>query len=188
MSNEPMIGYDELAEALSRLRLGSDPSEFHGSLSGFLAGGARPVGQTLLEALQLDAAGEIERAAQDDPVLLELMRQTEAELADPELAFEPLHPSDDRPLPERADALASWCRGFLGGFGLSGAATHSQLSEEAQEILRDLATIASSEFDFGPADEDEDALIEVFEFVRVGAMLLHAEVASLSRNLSGSVH
>lgn len=188
MNTEPMIGYDELADALARLRLGTDPAEFHGSLSGFLAGGAKPVGQTLLEALRLDAAGEIERAAQDDAVLLDLMRQTEASLADPELGFEPLQPADDRPLADRADAVASWCRGFLGGFGLSGAASHGQLSEEAQEILRDLATIAGSEFDFGDAGEDEDALIEVFEFVRVGAMLLHAEVASLSRNLSGSVH
>ncbi len=183
-----MIGYDELADTLARLRLGIDPAEFHGSLSGFLAGGARPVGQTLLEALSLDAAGEIDRAAQNDAVLLDLMRQTETELADPELGFEPLQPSDDRPLVERADALAAWCRGFLGGFGLSGAAAHAKLSEEAQEIMRDLATIAGSEFDFGDVGEDEDALIEVFEFVRVGAMMLHAEAASLGRNLSGSVH
>ena len=76
----------------------------------------------------------------------------ETELADPELGFEPLLPADDRPLAERAEAMVDWCRGFLGGFGLAGAAAHAKLSDEAQEVLRDLATIAGSSFDFGNED------------------------------------
>jgi uncharacterized protein YgfB (UPF0149 family) len=84
--------------------------------------------------------------------------------------------------------LVDWCRGFLGGFGLAGAEAHGKLSEEAQEILRDLATIASSAFDFGDEGEDEDALIEVHEFVRMGAMLLFAECAGRNKPNSDTVH
>ncbi|MFZ0871773.1 MAG: UPF0149 family protein, partial [Rhodanobacter sp.] len=65
---------------------------------------------------------------------------------------------------------------------------HAQLSEEAQEILRDLGTIAGSSFDFGSETEDEDALIEVQEFVRVGAMLLHTECTAHGKPASGSLH
>ena len=81
-----------------------------------------------------------------------------------------------------------WCRGFLGGFGLAGAPAHAKLSEEAQEILRDLGTIAGSAFDFQNEEEDEDALIEVQEFVRVGALLLHTECTAGSDPASGTLH
>jgi len=121
-------------------------------------------------------------------LLKRLAKQCETELTDPELGFEPLLPEDDRPLAERAEAMVDWCRGFLGGFGLAGTPAHAQLSDEAQEILRDFGNIAGSSFDFGNEDEDEDALIEVQEFVRVGAMLLHTECAAHDGPASGTVH
>ena len=51
------------------------------------------------------------------------------------------------------------------------------MSDDAQEVLRDFGTVAASSFDFGDAAEDEDALIEVQEFLRVGALLLYTESA-----------
>lgn len=186
MTTTEPVGYDEIDALILRLRLGSDASELHGSLAGFLAGGGSLRGTSVLTALQLDGE-ETDPTPDDTRKLDQLARQCEAELADPELGFEPLLPADDRPLAERADALVEWCRGFLGGFGLAGTAAHASLSDEAQEVLRDLGTIAASSFDFGNEDEDEDALIEVQEFVRVGAMLLHTECAAHEPS-SGSVH
>jgi len=174
MTATDLIGFDDLDDATIRLRLGTDASELHGSLCGYLAGGGRVGRQPLLAVLQLDGE-EVAQAPASLELLQRLVTQSEQELADPELGFEPLLPADDRPLSERADALVDWCRGFLGGFGLAGAGAHAQLSDEAQEILRDLGTIAASSFDFGNESEDEDALIEVHEFVRVGAMLLFTE-------------
>lgn len=174
MSAAEPVGYDELDAAIVRLKLATDASELHGSLCGFLAGGATPGRRPLLAALELE--GEQAPTTPQDQALLErLTRQTETDLADPELGFEPLLPADDRPLTERAEALVEWCRGFLGGFGLAGASAHGELSEEAREILADLSTIAASAFEFGDEGEDEDALIEVHEFVRMGAMLLYTE-------------
>ncbi len=185
-ANEP-IGYDELDDAVVRMQLGTEASDLHGSLCGFLAGGGRVGRQPLIETLHLDAEG-FTPSVPAQAVLDRLVKQSEAELADPELGFEPLLPADDRPLPERAEALVEWCRGFLGGFGLAGAEAHGKLSDEAEEILRDLGTIAASSFDFGEEGEDEDALIEVHEFVRVGAMLLFAECAGRHKPGSDSVH
>ncbi|WP_114238951.1 UPF0149 family protein [Dyella sp. C9] len=184
-ANEP-IGYEELDDTVVQLQLGVPTSDLHGSLCGFLAGGGRMGRQSLVEALHLDS--DVQPAGRDKALLERLVTQTEAELADPELGFEPLLPADDRPLPERAEALVDWCRGFLGGFGLAGAEAHGKLSEEAQEILRDLGTIAASSFDFGDEGEDEDALIEVHEFVRMGAMLLFAECSRRDPSQSDTVH
>ncbi|MEO8997707.1 MAG: UPF0149 family protein [Rhodanobacter sp.] len=181
------IGHDDIDALIMRLRLGTEASELHGSLCGYLAGGGSLRGTSVLAALQLD--GEVTDPGADDQALLQrLAKQWETELVDPELGFEPLLPADDRPLTERAEAMVDWCRGFLGGFGLAGTSAHAQLSDEEQEILRDLGTIAASSFDFGNEAEDEDALIEVQEFVRVAAMLLHTECTAHDSSASGTVH
>ena len=187
MTNNELVGYDELDELIRRLRMGTTASELHGSLCGYLAGGGSLKRTTVLAALQLDGEA-LAPAAADQALLEHLAEQCRTDLADPELGFEPLLPADDRPLPERADALVEWCRGFLGGFGLAGSPAHAQLSEEAREMLRDLGAIAASSFDFGNEDEDEDALIEVQEFVRVGAMLLHAECTRPDGPASDTLH
>ncbi len=186
MTATGLVGHDEIDALIMRLALGTEASELHGSLCGYLAGGGSLHGSSVLAALQLD--GEATDPKAEDLALLDrLVRQIQHELADPELGFEPSLPEDDRPLAERAEAMVDWCRGFLGGFGLAGTAAHAQLSDEAQEILRDLGTIAASSFDFGDESEDEDALVEVQEFVRVAAMLLHTE-CSVPGPASGSVH
>lgn len=187
MTPSELIGYDELDDATARMKLAVQASDLHGSLCGFLAGGGQVGKQPLIDTLHLDA--EVAKPSASDQALLDrLVKQTMAELDDPELGFEPLLPADDRPLPERAESLVDWCRGFLGGFGLAGAQAHGELSEEAQEILGDLGTIAASAFDFGDEGEDEDALIEVHEFVRMGAMLLFAECAGRNKPHSDTVH
>lgn len=187
MTASGLVGHDDIDALCLRLRLGTTASELHGSLCGYLAGGGHMRGSHLLSTLQLD--GEATAPSAEDLVLLDrLARQADAELADPDMGFEPLLPEDDRPLAERAEAMVDWCRGFLGGFGLAGTSAHASLSDEAQEILRDFGAIAASSFDFDNEDEDEDALIEVQEFVRVGVLLLHTECATPDQPASGTVH
>lgn len=185
-ATEP-LDHDQLAALATRLRLGIDASELHGSLCGYLAGGATPHEGDVLAVLQLedDEAG---LAPADQAALRQLLLQCRDALADPELGFEPLLPADDRPLAERADAVVDWCRGFLGGFGLAGAGAHEKLSGDAREALKDFATIAASSFDFDNADEDEDALIEVQEFLRVSALLIYTESAGRGQSGSDRLH
>ena len=74
----------------------------------------------------------------------------------------------------RADALLSWCRGFLGGFGLA-AGAKPPLSEESEEALGDIARIAASDLSYEDPEADAAALEEVSEFIRVAVMLLHSD-------------
>ncbi|WP_457317978.1 UPF0149 family protein, partial [Stenotrophomonas sp. P5_B8] len=58
------------------------------------------------------------------------------------------------------------------------------LSEEGEEALSDLAKLAqasSEDFESGN-DDDEDALAEIEEFVRVAVLLLHGDCVMAARH------
>ncbi len=168
------ITYAELGEILARAHFGIDASNLHGSLTGYLCGGGSADAQHWLDALELEP-DEVRSEAIPPAVLERLYAECAGWLDDPELGFEPLLPPADTALEVRAEALVDWCRGFLGGLGLAGG-HQDALSAEAQEILRDFAAIAGTRFEYNNAEEDESALTEVIEFIRVGALLLHAEL------------
>ncbi len=175
------ISYSELGDALARAHVGVGASDLHGSLTGYLCGGGSADAGHWFDALEL---GREEDAATPLPssLLEQLYRDCSAWLADPELGFEPLLPSADASIETRADALVDWCRGFLGGFGLAGGGHSNSLSADAQEILADFGTIAATRFEYAANEDDEAALAEVAEFIRVGALLLHAELHAAPRS------
>lgn len=146
--------------------LATSAAELHGALAGWLAGAGEPDPAWPARVL---ADPEVPAPAADS-ALDDLRRVTAAQLADPGLGFELLLP--DAGAGERANALFDWCRGFLGGFGLAAGAS-PPLSEEGGEALADLARLAAADVEDG--DDDEDALAEIEEFVRVAALLLHGD-------------
>jgi hypothetical protein len=173
----------ELATALKTLRLGMGASDLHGSLTGYLCAGGPAGAEEWPRALEIEP--EVPSML-NDAALRRLYTDCRAQLEDPDLAFEPLLPGSSEPVEQRAEALVEWCRGFLGGVGLSGAAPRG-LSTDATEVLSDISRIASSRFDYDDAEEDETALSEVLEFVRVGVLLLHAEMRK-PRSARHTVH
>ncbi|MEO7199700.1 MAG: UPF0149 family protein [Dokdonella sp.] len=180
VDNTP-IEYEPLSHLLSQSRLGITASELHGSLAGYLSAGGVTTVEAWPAALMLDTGdGDWPQHA----LFAQLYHDCQARLVDPGLRFEPLLPADSTPLSQRAETLVEWCRGFLGGFGLAGVANREALSEDASEVLHDFASIAASRLDCGDNDEDEFAFNEVREFVRVGAMLLGAELMSSPRDLT----
>ena len=175
------LTHAELTRALATLRLGMGASDLHGSLTGYLCAGGRAGADDWPAALELEPDPKADRE-----ILRRLYRDCRAHLDDPDLGFEPLLPESDAPVESRADALVEWCRGFLGGVGLSGTPMKG-LSPDANEVLADIGRIAASRFDYDDAEEDESALSEVLEFVRVGVLLLHTELTR-PRSARHSVH
>lgn len=172
--SETKTTHRELSETLDRLRVGVGASDLHGSLTGYLCGGGKASAQAWPEALELHAATD---GWLDEPLFASLYKECREQLDDSELGFQPLLPSEDVALAKRGDELVEWCSGFLGGIGLSAAdRLRTALTPEANEILRDFAAIAASNLDYGDDDEDENALTEVLEFVRIGVLLLHGEL------------
>ncbi len=163
--------------AARQLGLGLDAAELHGALCGWLAGGGVQATGWLANVLADDAAPDVAT----DSVLDRLRQVSAAQLDDRSFGFELLLPTADAPLSERSGAVFDWCRGFLGGFGL--AAGHAPpLSEEGSEALADLAKLAAAIPQDDGDEDDEDALIEIEEFVRVAALLLHGDCVLAPRH------
>ncbi|SEG77853.1 UPF0149 family protein [Marinobacterium lutimaris] len=155
--------------------LAVSPAELHGLLAGQLAAGARFDADTLLRVfLELMDVSALKQET-TKLGLIELYQRTLAQYESDDFDFALLLPDDEQMLAQRAEALGSWCSGFLSGFGL-----HTQkaqkLSAEAQEGLQDLAQIAQIAADTDvDSDEDEADLMEVQEYVRMAAMLMFNE-------------
>lgn len=173
MAHEPTPELPELADvqaALDRLQPGFDAPEVHGALCGWIAGGGGAVPDWPARVLADDTLS----APEPGDALDRLRLSSQAQLEDRSFDFSLLLPEGDAPLVERSGALFDWCRGLLGGFGLA-AGTNPPLSEEATEALGDLAKLAQAQAQEEGDEEDEQALVEIEEFVRVATLLLHGD-------------
>jgi uncharacterized protein YgfB (UPF0149 family) len=106
------------------------------------------------------------------------------QLEDRSFGFELLLPDDDASLARRSGAVFDWCRGFLGGFGLAAGATPA-LSGEGTEALADIARLAAATPQDEGDEEDEAALAEIEEFIRVAALLLHGDCVLAAQHRRG---
>ncbi len=176
------ILHDELELLLSQLKAGVGAAELHGSVAGFIAGGGRCNAREWGDALAIDAVQEALLTGGDDGDALQaLYDETASALADPDDAFAPLLPDDESALGGRVDALVAWCRGFLGGLGLANIRARGALSDDAEEAMTDLARIGASDLATDESESDEDAYVEVLEFVRIAALLLRDDCARAAR-------
>ncbi|MES2858116.1 MAG: UPF0149 family protein [Pseudomonadota bacterium] len=166
-----MPAWDDVAAEADRLALASTPAELHGALCGWLAAGGADARDWPARVL-VDA--ELPTPAVDD-ALDRLRGASVAQLGDTDFGFELLLPEAADQVAERAAALFTWCRGFLGGFGL--AVADKPLSEEAEEALGDIGNLAAARIDDVDPESDEEPLTEIEEYVRMAVLLLHADCA-----------
>jgi uncharacterized protein YgfB (UPF0149 family) len=157
--------------------LGMGAAELHGSLAGWLAGGGSADARWLARVSADDAVPDVPA----DGPLAEMAAATAGQFEDRDFGLVLLLPEGDAGLGARSGALFDWCRGFVGAFGLaSGAAP--RLSEEGTEALADLARLAGATAQDEGDEDDEAALAEIEEFVRVAALLLHGDCAMAARH------
>lgn len=173
--------FSAVEACLGSHRLGIGAAELHGTVVGYLCAGGDAQSERWCEALTLEA---LANAMQDDADtargMQDFFRRARAELLDSDMRFEPLLPDVERSVAERANALLDWCRGYLGGIGLAPAGAALPWSIDAREILGDFARIAASPplGNGDDQDEDEADLMELLEYVRVGVLLLQAELGT----------
>ena len=151
------------------------PSELHGLFCGQLAAGSRLEPDAILrtgcELMDVDALSE----ESSKMGVLALYQCALAQLQSADMSFQLLLPDDETELTQRVQMLASWCTGFLAGFGLQGNHSNSTLSAETTETLQDLSQIAQIEVDIEESDENEADMMEVQEYVRMACLMLFTE-------------
>lgn len=158
--------YAHWSALLQQARLGVAPAELHGSMTGFLCAGWGGRSQELLAALALDggAAGDALHALIDRAAVAIAARLRKGE------PVEPLLP--DGSLTVRANATVDWCRGFLGGLGLTGLLDAAGQAPAERDLLAGFGHIAAMHLEC--ADDDTATLDELLDFIRAGARQLYA--------------
>ena len=84
-------------------------------------------------------------------------------------------------------------QGFLAGFGTQGRQADKKLSDDAKEMLNDLAQIAQvATVDLEEDEDSENNFFELSEYVRMGAVYIFTEcnkpVAAPEQEQSHTLH
>jgi len=169
--------FNQAALATAELLSSDELAECHGMLCGLLCGGAATGLGDYLASLQ--ACQLIESAdAELQQLFSELIATSQAQLADEHLGFELWLPLDHEPLQDRARALGSWCAGYLTGLTESCGAQLEQASADVREVVSDMSAISQVSLDEGQDPEsEENAFMEILEFVRVAVLLVQEELS-----------
>ena len=176
-SQDALPDYAAAAAAMQRAGLPQSPAEAHGFANGLqVAGVAEPLALWKQELYsEFDPADVLGGECRDllDRLFAGVFVADDAE----SMQLSLLLPQDIVVSSARLAAVRDWCQGFLYGFGLSGSSLTAQLSDQARELLADLAEMTRLDTDEVEDNADnQSALIEIEEFIRVGVMLLRDEL------------
>ncbi len=170
------LNYERVERQMASADVELGAGEAHGVLCGLLCGGFSDAQLCWYgELFPADSEGE-ERERECKDSLDRLYRETEEAINGPGLGFTPFLPDDGVPLRQRAVAVSEWCQGFLYGVGLANITAGQPLSEEASETLKNFSEIGNMDtHSLEEGEDEEDALIEIIEFLWVAAMIVHGE-------------
>jgi len=184
--SHPLVSHEEVERNLASADLEIGGGEVHGLLCGLLC-------CTNNDAFELWLAELLPQPEEGDLLLEEcrlvlrrLYSQTLDSMTDSGMEFTLLMPADEKPMRLRASCVRDWCAGFLYGLGLAGGVKEGALSENTREALADISEI--TRMDVNATEEgdetEEEALMQVEEFLRVAAMLVFDDLAEI--RVSGS--
>lgn len=177
-SNAQAIAFEQWANVFTAHKAFSHPSELHGALCGRLAAGARMEEDNWL-AMVCEHMGLPPTGAEDSATLRDFMvgayDETLERLKSADMSFRPLLPDDDYAIEQRLEALISWVRGFLEGMALSAGQALGQAPDEIRELIEDLVAISQLSDEEAQDDESEQQLMEITEYVRLGALSVFTE-------------
>lgn len=177
------VEHDALEESLQRCGASWGASQAHGLLAGRLCVAGVAAGPDwllqVLEGVEQNNALRGECQKMLDTLYQAAFWQLSERLSE----FALLMPDDESAVDERTIALAHWCEGFLHGLVASKApaALKTRLAADPLDgIIKDLLQItrAGSEED-ADDEENEAALFELVEYVRVATQLCYEELADL---------
>lgn len=180
------VDYDDLSDTLIRCDAAAEASESHGILCGmFCANGRAEVEAWMQQVMGEEADPSNALVKEARSMLVNLYQDTLQELFSEETELELLLPGDDVSIIERMQAISEWCQGFLLGFSQNEVRNRGELPNDVEELMADFVEITRIELETGEdAEEDENALMEIEEYVRMGVIYimesLHPRVAVTS--------
>ena len=172
--------YNSLSLALEKTDAEMSAAESHGALCGMLCAAGKIELESWLSQVfeEFDLNNMLVKEASQ--LLVGLYQSTQSQLNDPEAGFDLLMPGDNTELVERVEALASWCQGFTYGLAAGGLKQEVSLPEDTAELIQDMVAISQAGHDDTAEDEaDEAAYMQLYEYVRMGVLLINEELQPL---------
>jgi uncharacterized protein YgfB (UPF0149 family) len=168
--------YDRLDATLLLADTGHNASEVHGIICGAICNQLKSGRQVDVMNLVIAVAGiSNESKGALEASIDSLYESSQQCLDDRNSSFSLLIPDDDHALVERTEAIAQWCQGFVIGLLSNQAFTIDKLPANVAEIAQDFMAIAKAE-PGEDREQDEWALAEIEEYVRVGVQLIFEEL------------
>lgn len=155
-------------------------AEAHGMAAGMLCVNEHTESAQWLSELLRNAAPVVD---EDKALLVRLFEETRRLLASEEFEFDLFLPDEEALLSEQVEALKNWCRGFLFG-AATGSDTTSNWPGDVREILKDITEFTRLDIE-ADGEEDENALMEITEYLRSAVLLLRDELGNSSDDIVG---
>jgi hypothetical protein len=176
------INHFEIEAALQRAGSSWSAAQAHGLLCSRLAVMGADGGTDWL-AIVLEGADAANVLHQEGADLLHTMSTiTYKTLSERQSEFEPLLPDGSEPLPLIAAAMAQWCEGFLHGLvsNVTDEALKQKLADEpVSDIIKDMLEMTRVAVNDDDPEENEEALTELVEYLRVASQLVYEELSEL---------
>ena len=162
--------YNELDQKLRASAWNGGASEAHGLLSALACKGVTDATiRTKTFLLQLEDE-------QDLTMIEGMFGLVTRDLANEEFGFNLLLPGEEHSQIERGEGISSWCQGFLQGYCHDDPTALQGANTTVTETLHDLLEIGHLELNPEEPDDNERALTELEEFLRVAIQLVYDEL------------
>ena len=142
-------------------------AEAHGLLSALACLGTGPESvRGSARLLNLDDEGHLE-------IIDSLYAMVCRDLRNDGFGFQLLLPGDRSPVQDRVEAVSDWCQGFLLGICHVDGQLPDGAGPEVREAVDDIREIGRLETGPDDPEDNERALTEIVEFLRVAVQLVH---------------
>jgi len=165
--------YTQVEATLALASLELTVSEVHGTIVGAIANHLK-TGLTpdLLKLIEPSADVNDGRFSQLNELLYDLYRENSEALFESKDGYDLLLPDDDENIDVKVEGLATWSKGYLLGLLYNDLFSIDQLPESGAEIARDMMEIAEAGAGADDEQEEDWALGELHEYIKVGSQLI----------------
>lgn len=177
MTSFESLDFMSVDQAMRRTAIPFSAAEAHGIAVGMGSGMVVDPHAQWHAAVYADLDPNDALAAEARSLLDDLFEAAQQQLLDDSFGLQLFLPEEGPEQLSLAAALRDWSRGFLYGVGLAGQGLQQGLSAEGREALQDMYEIANLDVDDEPlSEDDQQAAVELEEYMRVAAMLIHEEL------------
>jgi len=171
------MDFDQINDALEPYSELESPSFLQGMLLGLMSGDTEVKEGAWIKRVLAEA--DIKSVKESFLMILhEMYLETDKMLNGSGFELELMLPDDDESVANRAYLLGQLCEGFLYGMGLINKDKES-LRGDVLELVKDFGNISAidvEDLEGGDDEENEESLMQLIEFVKVGVMTINEEL------------